>query len=101
MRLTIPIAIFLSLGFFIPTPALATDACKTVLCLYGRITSNNGGQECRDAERDFFNIVKITRHGFHPARTADARKNFLIECKAANPEIINQIIRQFGQRRSG
>ena len=101
MRLTIPIAISLSLGFFIPPPAFATDACKTVLCLYGRMAGNNGGQECRDAERDFFNIVKIPRHGFHPSRTADARKNFLIECKAANPEIINQIISKFGRQRSG
>lgn len=101
MKLTIPIAIFLSLCSFIPTPALATDACKIVLCLYGRMTSNNSGQECRDAEQDFFSIVKITRHGFDSNRTADARKNLLIECKAANPEIINQIISKFGRQRSG
>lgn len=99
MRLTIPIAIFLSLGLFKPIPAFATDTCKIVLCLYGRITGNNGGQECRNAERGFFNIVKITRYGFHPGRTSDARKNLLLECETANPEIINQIISKFGRQR--
>lgn len=38
--------------------ASAADACKTVLCLYGKAVGSGGGSECRSAEKDFFNILK-------------------------------------------
>ena len=79
---------------------MAADACEIVLCLYGKTTGNGGGNECQPAERSFFNVVKKNRHGFHPSRTADARRELLLECKSADPKIIDQIINKFGRVRN-
>ncbi|EKQ7210347.1 conjugal transfer protein [Atlantibacter subterranea] len=86
--------------FLLPSSVMAADACKIVLCLYGKTTGNSGGNECQSAERSFFKIVKKNRHGFQPNRTADARRNLLIECKSAEPKIIDQIINKFGRVRN-
>lgn len=87
------------MNLLLPSSVMAADACEIVLCLYGKTTGNGGGNECQSAERTFFTIVKKNRHGFHPNRTADARKTLLLECKSAEPEIIDQIINKFGRVR--
>lgn len=48
----------LALGL-ISTNANASDPCASVLCLYGKAVGQGGGSECRSAEKDFFNILKI------------------------------------------
>jgi hypothetical protein len=92
-------AFFLCIASLLSSPAMAADACEVVLCMYGKTTGNVGGNECRSAERSFFAIVKKNKHGFLPSHTADARKEFLLECKSADPEIISQIISKFGRMR--
>ncbi|MBN3264798.1 TrbM/KikA/MpfK family conjugal transfer protein [Pectobacterium brasiliense] len=88
------------MSLLLPSSVMAADACEIILCLYGKTTGNSGGNECQSAERSFFNIVKKNRHGFQPNRTADARRNLLIECKSAEPKIIDQIINKFGRLRN-
>ncbi|MFP1778771.1 conjugal transfer protein [Lonsdalea quercina] len=88
------------MSLLLPSFVMAADACEIVLCLYGKTTGNGGGSECLSAERYFFNVVKKNRHGFHPNRTADARKTLLLECKSADPKIIDQIINKFGRIRN-
>ncbi|WP_323635257.1 conjugal transfer protein [Pectobacterium polaris] len=88
------------MNFLLPSSVMAADACKIVLCLYGKTTDNGGGNGCQSAESSFFNVVKKNRHGFHPNRTADARRDLLLECKSADPKIIDQIINKFGRVRN-
>ncbi|XBS69167.1 TrbM/KikA/MpfK family conjugal transfer protein [Acerihabitans sp. KWT182] len=92
-------AFFLCIASLSSSPAMAADACEVVLCMYGKTTGNIGGNECRSAERSFFNIVKKNKHGFLPYHTADAREAFLLECGKADPAIIGQIISHFGRVR--
>ncbi|EMB4337266.1 conjugal transfer protein [Citrobacter freundii] len=82
------------------TPIMAADACKVVLCMYGKTTGNSGGDECHAAEQSFFTIVKKNKHGFLPNHTANARKSFLLDCNSADPAVIRQIISKFGRVRS-
>ncbi|PSD61462.1 hypothetical protein C7G80_19450, partial [Acinetobacter nosocomialis] len=66
--------------------SFAKDPCKTLACM----AAKSGGQfgsigdsDCSGAIADFFNIVKKNKHGFLPNHTADARKEFLMECSGA------------------
>ncbi|MEQ9969312.1 conjugal transfer protein [Pectobacterium carotovorum] len=88
------------MNLLLPSSVMAADACEIVLCLYGKTTGNGGGNGCQSVERSFFNVVKKSRHGFHPNRTADARRDLLLECKSADPKIIDQIINKFGRVRN-
>ncbi|MCR3713772.1 conjugal transfer protein [Citrobacter freundii] len=88
------------MSLLLPSSVMAADACEIVLCLYGKTTCNGGGNGCQSAEISFFNVVKKNRHGFHPNRTADARRDLLLECKSADPKIIDQIINKFGRVRN-
>ncbi|KHS94528.1 MULTISPECIES: hypothetical protein [Pectobacterium] len=88
------------MNFLLPSSVMAADACEIVLCLYGKTTGNGGGNGCQSAESSFFNVVKKSRHGFHPNRTADARRDLLLECKSADPKVIDQIINKFGRVRN-
>jgi len=93
-------AFFLCIASLLSSSAIAADPCEVVLCMYGKTTGNGGENECRSAERTFFNIVKKNKHGFLPSHTADARKAFLLECQSADTEIVSQIISKFGRMRS-
>ncbi|EBP8177998.1 conjugal transfer protein [Salmonella enterica] len=76
---------------------LAADACKTVLCLYGKAVGSGGGGECRSAEKDFFNIIKKKKGSIKWNQTFDARKAFLNQCSAADPSAISKIMSKFGK----
>lgn len=78
-------------------PVFADDPCEVVICMFGKATGNSGGDACSSAEKSFFNIVKKNKHGFLPSHTSDARKQFISECKEANPETISTIISKFGR----
>ncbi|WJM79950.1 conjugal transfer protein [Pectobacterium brasiliense] len=88
------------MSLLLPSSVMAADSCEIVLCLYGKTSGNGGGNQCQSAERSFFKVVKKNRHEFHPNRTADARKYLLLECKSADPKIIDQIINKFGRVRN-
>lgn len=82
-----------------PVYSFAAAPCKVVLCMYGKASENSGENECRSAERAFFNIVKKNKHGFLPNHTLNARKAFLGECASADPEAVNKILSRFGKVR--
>ncbi|EKN4148288.1 MULTISPECIES: TrbM/KikA/MpfK family conjugal transfer protein [Enterobacterales] len=100
MKTIIFTACLFCMNFLLPSSVMAANACEIVLCLYGKTTGNGGGNECQAAERSFFKVVKKNRHGFNPNRTADARKALLLECKSADPKIIDQIINKLGHVRN-
>ncbi|HHH2070111.1 TPA: conjugal transfer protein [Yersinia enterocolitica] len=100
MKTIIFTACLFCMNSLLPSSVMAADTCKIVLCMYGKTTGNSGGNECQSAERSFFNVVKKNRHGFQPNRTADARRNLLIECKSAERNIIGQIINKLGRLRN-
>lgn len=100
MKTILLTACLFGMSLLLPSSVMAADACEIVLCLYGKTTGNGGGNGCQSAERSFFNVVKKNRHGFHPNRTADARRDLLLECKSAEPKIIDQIINKFGRLRN-
>ena len=87
----------LAAGF--SAPSSAADACEVVLCMYGKATGASGGSACRSPEKAFFNIIKKGKHGFKAGATADARKAFLGQCKAADPAAVSKIITKFGRLR--
>lgn len=90
--------ICLASGF--SAPVFAADPCEVVLCMYGKATGNSGGSECSSAEKAFFKINAFKKHHrFNPGKTADMRKEFLGECKAADPEAISKILSKFGRVR--
>lgn len=99
MKKTAIAAALLCLAAGYSAPSSAADACEVVLCMYGKATGNSGGSECSSAERAFFDIVKKNKHGFLPDHTADARKDFLLQCKAADPAAVSKIISKFGRIR--
>lgn len=81
-------------------PAQADYACKTILCLFGKMTGSRGGSECHSAEKQFFNINAFKKkRRFNPAKTFDMRKAFLGECTEADPATVSQILSQFGRVR--
>lgn len=81
----------------------AKDPCKTLACMAaksGGEFGSIGDSDCSGAIADFFNIVK-KKHGFQPGKTADARKQFLMECSGAQENItaVNRVISMFGRVR--
>lgn len=97
MKKTAIATVLLCLFAGFSTPSFASDPCEVVICMYGKVTGNSGGGSCNSAERDFFNIIKKNKQGFLPNHTADARKALLVQCKAAEPSVINKIISKFGR----
>lgn len=88
----------LAAGF--STPSFAADPCEVVLCMYGKVTGNSGGSECRSAEKDFFRINAFKKkRRFNPGKTFDMRKQFLGQCKAADPTAVSKILAKFGRVR--
>lgn len=81
------------------TPVHAADACESVICLYGKMTGNSGGGDCKSPEKAFFDIVKKNKHGFQPSKTFKARNQFLGQCKTAEPTIVARIMKKFGKVR--
>ena len=99
MKYSIIAAAVLCITAGTPVYSFAADPCEAVLCMYGKATGNNGGSECRSAERPFFTSVKKNKHGFLPNHTLNARKDFLRECASADPAAVNKILSRFGRVR--
>jgi hypothetical protein len=77
--------------------AYAGDSCKSVLCMFGKLTGNSGGSACSSAERDYFSIV-VKKHGnIKWGKTATARQNYLNSCSGADRSYTQQINAKFGK----
>ena len=76
-----------------------TDACTVTLCMFGKLTGNSGGSECKSAEKKFFSIEVKKRGKFKPGPTFDARKEFLGGCEGSDPAFSDKIMDKFGKVR--
>lgn len=76
-----------------------TDACTVTLCMFGKLTGNSGGSECKSAEKKFFSIEVKKRGKFRPGPTFDARKEFLGGCEGSDPAYSDKIMDKFGKVR--
>lgn len=100
MKKTLLSAAFLCIAASVSLPAQADDACKVVLCLFGKMTGSGGGSECHSAEKQFFSLNAFKKRGrFNPAKTFDMRKAFLGECIDADSATVSKILSQFGRIR--
>ncbi|WP_411566794.1 TrbM/KikA/MpfK family conjugal transfer protein (plasmid) [Pseudomonas orientalis] len=79
------------------SPAFAKDPCKTVLCMYGKLTGNSGGSECSSAEAEYFGITVKKRGKINWSKTATARGQFLDSCPAADKGPNKKINDKFGK----
>ena len=63
-------------------PVNGPTACGAIMCLWGLMQGQNGGEGCKDQSAGFFKI-KVKHHGaYDPARTAAKRAKYLAEkCK--------------------
>lgn len=89
--------VLLSAAMSCAPSAFAGDACKTVLCMYGRFTGNSGGSECNTAEQDYFNIVAKKHGKVNWSKTATLRGEFLNSCPGADGGINKKINDKFGK----
>jgi hypothetical protein len=87
----------LSLAVFTTSPAFAKDPCKTVLCMFGKLTGNSGGSECSSAEKEYFSIQIKKRGKIRWDRTSEARGQFLNSCPATDQGINKKINDKFGK----
>ncbi len=77
--------------------AYAGDSCKSVLCMFGKLTGNSGGSACSSAERDYFSIL-VKKHGnIKWGKTATARQNYLNSCPSADRGYTKKINDKFGK----
>lgn len=97
MKKTVLAAALLCLAASLSAPAHATDPCEMVMCMWGRMTGSSGGDDCKGPEKAFFDKVIKKKGKFKPSDTADARRALLLQCKAADPAAISQIISKFGR----
>ncbi|WP_107329155.1 TrbM/KikA/MpfK family conjugal transfer protein [Metapseudomonas otitidis] len=94
-RLIAPaLAVFLAVGV---TPAYAKDPCKTVLCMFGKLSGKGVVENCDDAVQDYFDIVKKKKKKIRWDQTSDARKQFLDSCPGADRNSNNAINNKFGK----
>ncbi|EGH24847.1 kikA from plasmid origin; putative exported protein [Pseudomonas amygdali pv. mori str. 301020] len=91
--------LLLWLGVIAYAHAGETDACTVTLCMYGKLTGNNGGADCQSAEKKFFSIEVKKRGKFRPQPTFDARKAFLGRCEGSDPAYSDMILDTFGKVR--
>ncbi|WP_242201860.1 MULTISPECIES: TrbM/KikA/MpfK family conjugal transfer protein [unclassified Pseudomonas] len=90
-------ALVLIFSASVVTPASAKDPCKTVLCMFGKLTGNSGGSECSSAEADYFGIT-VKKHGkINWGKTATARGQFLDSCPGADKGSNKKINDTFGK----
>lgn len=98
MNKTLTGAALLCLSFTISAPVFAADPCDVVVCMYGKVTGGDGGDDCPAAERAFFSINESKKKGrFDATKTASSRKKLLTGCPNADPAEITKIISKFGK----
>ena len=78
------LAMALCAGLTANAQAGDTDACSVTLCMFGKLTGNSGGSECKSAEKKFFSIQVKKKGKFKPDATQDARRQFVNQCPAGD-----------------
>jgi hypothetical protein len=87
----------LALSLLASGSAFAEDSCKSVLCMYGKLTGNSGGSACSGAEQAYFDIL-VKKHGkIKWSDTASQRGKFLNSCDGADPSYTKKINDKFGK----
>jgi hypothetical protein len=87
----------LAFGLLGSGSAFAEDSCKSVLCMYGKLTGNSGGSACSGAEQAYFDIL-VKKHGkIKWSDTASQRGKFLNSCDGADPSYTKKINDKFGK----
>ncbi|EGY28666.1 hypothetical protein Rin_00013960 [Candidatus Regiella insecticola 5.15] len=100
MKKTLLSTAFLCITASVSVPAQADNACKVVICLFGKMTGTSGGAGCHSAEKQFFSLNAFKkREHFNPAKTFALRQAFLGECIEADPATVSQVLSQFGRIR--
>ncbi|HAU5635947.1 conjugal transfer protein [Citrobacter amalonaticus] len=99
------VAVSLCLSIFISGTVNArenvdpNDPCDVTVCMYGEVTGHSQ-QECRSAVRKFFSMNAFKKHHrFSPGKTLDMRRQFLGQCKSADPDAVSQILSRYGRVR--
>ncbi len=91
------VVLILCCGLFAAPAAFADDACKTVICMFGKLTGNSGGGDCSSPEKDYFKI-KIKKKGkINWGKTSSARQDFLDSCPTADRGKTKDINNKFGK----
>lgn len=99
MKKTAMAAVMLCLSAGTSLPVLADEPCNMVLCMWGKV-SGSGSEGCNDQIKKFFKKQVTKKGAFRPDKTADARKDMLMqECPSAMApaQFINDIISKFGR----
>ncbi|ENY1827846.1 hypothetical protein ACFVMS_004456 [Salmonella enterica] len=89
------------INLIVPDAHLSPDyACKVAMCMYGEVTGNSGGSDCRNPVKKFFSINAFKKHHrFNPGKTFDMRKSFLGQCPDLTKEYEDKILSRFGRVR--
>lgn len=94
-------ALILSAALSVPASAEevdSSDPCAVVLCMYGKVTGT-ADSNCNGPIRQFFSLKAFKKGVFQPWKTLDLRKGLLMQCKAAEPPVVGQILNKFGRSR--
>ncbi|MGE9765338.1 TrbM/KikA/MpfK family conjugal transfer protein [Pseudomonas sp. PDM20] len=78
--------------------AQAKDACKTVLCMWGKLKGEFSA-ECEPPVQDYFDIVKRKHGKIKWSSTSSARQQFLDSCPEADRGATKKINDKFGKAR--
>jgi hypothetical protein len=66
----------------VASPAHASDACETVLCMAGMLLGSGGGDECTRAIEDYFSIISYHNGHIDYTATPKNRLSFLQGCSS-------------------
>lgn len=74
-------------------------ACEAEACLYSQMKGQPDIKECKNALKSFFKIEVKKKGKFNPAKTEEARKEFLDNCPSGNIAEKDPIIKKFGRKK--
>lgn len=89
-------ALILGVMLSTTTPVHAADACRTVLCMWGKLKGKDQN-ECRSDVDYYFSIIKKKKHKIKWDQTSSARQEFLDSCPKADRGKTKQINDRFGK----
>ncbi|MDQ1228437.1 hypothetical protein QE443_004698 [Pantoea ananatis] len=56
------------------SPTYAADPCEMVMCMWGKVTGNSGGDDCKGPEKAFFDKVKKEEREVFTIRNSRCQK---------------------------
>lgn len=79
--------------------AHAKDPCKMVMCMWGKFSGDDGGDECDSAEQEYFSILVKKKGKIRWSDTAKERLKQQNSCPTAERGKTKQINDKFGKAR--